>query len=239
MGVVRINGMVIREIPKIGRTLPGSIHIAQPTGGAIPGSTGGSRGRSSAPRRAASRKRAAAVPRAPKATKKKAATRSVVAKARVPSSAKKSSTSKAGAAERITTAVAKQIASSAVQRALPRLSAKTRAKQTRAVFGEIKKTVGAAVTRAATAAKSLSPRAQMIAKGTGVAAAGAAAYAITRKSKLGGKVGDYVVAKVHARKDAKADARLRAFRSAVAAERARGPVSSARVKQLAAQYGPF
>jgi hypothetical protein len=67
--------------------------------------------------------------------------------------------------------------------------------------------------------------------------AGVGAYAITRKSKLGGKGGDAVVAAYFRSKDRSADARLRQFRQAVAAERAQGKVSSARIRELAHIFG--
>lgn len=146
----------------------------------------------------------------------------------------KSGTSKAqGAAERITTAVVKQAVASTIGR---KLSRRAKAAQTRRLTTAIKEGLAKAATKGGALVKT---HGKTAAKYAGVAAAGAAAYGITRKSKLGGKVGDYVVAKVAARHDAKADARLRAFRAAVAAERRRGPVSSDRVRQLAAQYGPF
>lgn len=71
----------------------------------------------------------------------------------------------------------------------------------------------------------------------GVAAAGAAAFGATRASRFGGAAGDAVVSAVYARKAKKDQAKLDAFRAQVNAERARGPVSSARVKEIAKAHG--
>lgn len=85
---------------------------------------------------------------------------------------------------------------------------------------------------AAGAAK-LSPAAR-----AGVAGAAAAgAFAVTRRSKLGGKVGDAVVSKVYADKAARDQRRLNAFRAQLKKERAAGKVSSARVKEIAKSHG--
>lgn len=228
----------IRELPKLGRALPGALPAPVLKGNALPGAKGSTRSRGTSRRRASARSkslfsgvRGGSTSTAPKAGKKKTSASKGVVVASKPS---KSGTSKAqGAAERITTAVVKQAVASTIGR---KLSRRAKAAQTRRLTTAIKEGLAKAATKGGALVKT---HGKTAAKYSGVAAAGVAAYGITRKSKLGGKVGDYVVAKVAARHDAKADARLRAFRAAVAAERRRGPVSSDRVRQLAAQYGPF
>jgi hypothetical protein len=76
-----------------------------------------------------------------------------------------------------------------------------------------------------------------IGQGALIGAAGGAAYALTRKSKLGGRAGDAIVAAYYAMKDRSADARMQAFRNAVRAERAAGTATSARIRELAATFG--
>jgi len=75
-------------------------------------------------------------------------------------------------------------------------------------------------------------------RGLGVAAAGVGAYAITRKTKASGVLGDALVSAAFAARDKNEAARMRLFRQAVQNARGRGqPLSSAQIKQLAKAYG--
>lgn len=224
--------LVLREIPKVGRTLPGS--VAQPVlkGGALPGSRPTA---PRAPKRKAKRK-GTGIP-VGVAGKKKAKSGGVVAsrsrstksKAPAKSPAKRSGTT---AAERITTSVLKGATTAAINRTLGTGRGRASAAKTRALVSKLKAGTVAA-------AKKIAPHAKTAAKVAGVAAAGAAAYGITRASPLGGKLGDAIVKRIYDKRDKTKDARLKAFRTAVAVERAKGPVSSTRVKELAKQFGPF
>lgn len=75
------------------------------------------------------------------------------------------------------------------------------------------------------------------ARGLGALGAGATAFAITRKTKAGGALGDRLVAEHFALRDRRENLQVKRFRDQVAAERKRGPVSSDRVRQIAKQYG--
>jgi hypothetical protein len=101
-----------------------------------------------------------------------------------------------------------------------RTGAKRRAETAKKIVGALQKAAGT------TAGKAV-----------GVGAAGIAAYALTRKSKLGGRAGDAIVAAYYRRKDRSESARMQAFRNAVRAERAAGTATSARVRELAATFG--
>jgi len=79
-------------------------------------------------------------------------------------------------------------------------------------------------------AKRLAPKA---AKLTGIGLAGAGAYALVRKTKAAGALPRFLAAQREKGKDLRA----RDFSKAVAAERKRGRVTAARVKQLAKKYG--
>ena len=107
----------------------------------------------------------------------------------------------------------------------------------RSLFGSAGR--AGAKTRAANAQKVLKAGRAILATPAGKAAiAGAIAYGVTRASPLGGRAGDAIVAAYYRKKDKSADARLRAFRAAVAAERAQpGGISSARVRELALHFG--
>lgn len=75
-------------------------------------------------------------------------------------------------------------------------------------------------------------------RGLGVAAAGAGAYAVTRKTKIGGALGDALVSAAYAAQDKSEAARMKLFRNAVQNARGRGqPLTSAQIKQLAKAYG--
>jgi len=72
----------------------------------------------------------------------------------------------------------------------------------------------------------------------GVAGAGAAAYAVTRKTKASGVLGDALVSAAYAARDKNEAARMRLFRNAVQNARGRGqPLTSSQIKQLARAYG--
>jgi len=72
----------------------------------------------------------------------------------------------------------------------------------------------------------------------GVGAAGAAAYAVTRKTKAGGALGDALVTAAYAAREKNEAARMRLFRQAVQNARGRGqPLTSSQIKQLARAYG--
>lgn len=153
-----------------------------------------------------------------------------------------STSSKAGLGGRLASVAVKEATGKAVTAILPkRLSRRAAAAQTRATTTAARQAVGKALTRAGVAAgkaKVLAKKvAPSVAKATIIGAVGAGAYAVTRKTKAGGALGDYVVKKHYEARERKEAAAMARFQAALKAERARGPVSSARVKQLAKQSG--
>lgn len=120
--------------------------------------------------------------------------------------------------------------------AAPRAPAQTKAsKRASAAAGRaaarlVPRITAARAAKAGAAARKLLPYA-------GVAAAGAGAYTLVRKSKVGGAAGDAIV-DAHFRRQAKKDQnKINAFQAQLRAERAAGPVSSARVKAIAKSHG--
>lgn len=148
------------------------------------------------------------------------------------------------AAAKVATAAAKAAAKKPPESKLSKLTRSALGKGAAVVAGAVGRTIFGAAGRAG--AKTRAARAAQVTKagkaflqspaGKAVVA-GAIAYGVTRASPLGGKAGDAVVAAYYRRKDRSEDAKLKAFRQAVAAERAQGPVTSARVRQLAKQFG--
>jgi len=207
------------------RALPGAVKVP-PTRpeAALPGSIGklrlGTLKRRTVSRRGRSRA-------TPKVRATKAPKLAKIAKPRATPAARKT----ASFGEKLGAQVQRQVVAAAISRVAPRrgrVAARART-AARTVAGKLTPGDIANVKRAAA----------LIGKASLVGAAGAAAYAITRKSKLGGVAGDAAVSRYYAADESKKQARFNRFRAALKAERAKGAVSSARVNALAKQFGPF
>lgn len=203
------------------RALPGAVKVptTRPEA-ALPGSIGKLRA-STLKRRTVSRRgpsRSRSKVRAPRLAK--------IAKPRATPAARKT----ASFGEKLGAEVQRKVVAAAISRVAPRRGVAARGRAAaRTVAAKLTPGDIANVKRAAT----------LIGKASLVGAAGAAAYALTRKSKLGGVAGDAAVSRYYAADESKKQARFSRFRAALKAERAKGAVSSARVKALAQQYGPF